>query len=38
MAPVAAGIEIAEAKPVLKAAFDCGDGPRDLAGDEGFAT
>ncbi len=38
MAPVTAGIEITEPKPVLKATFNGGDGSCDLAGDEGFAA
>ena len=38
IAPVAAGVEIAEEEGVLLSGEDGGDGPGDLAGDEGFAA
>lgn len=38
MTPVATGIEIAEPKPVLQAAFNGRDSTGDLAGNEGFAA
>jgi hypothetical protein len=38
MAPVAQRAQVAQVQAVLQAQRDAGDGPRDLAGDEGLAT